>query len=430
MKEELRPNWKPPFFTIWTGQAFSLLGSSLVQFALIWWLTESTGSATVLATATLVGLLPSIFVGPIAGALVDRGNRRVLMIVADAVIALATLGLALVFMAGEMNVWHVYAIMFIRAVAGGFHWPAMQASTSLMVPEKQLTRVAGLNQTLHGIMGILGPPLGALLLSIMPLQSILAIDVGTALIAIVSLFLIHIPQPPREPAKSGDEEKKASVWQDVREGLRYVRDWPGLLAILVLGTLGNLLFNPAFSLLPLLVTGHFGGQALHLAWAEMSAGIGVVLGGLILSAWGGFRRRILTTMMGFVGIGAGLLIAGLVPAQAFWLALGGMFIVGMAISMTDGPLLAVIQAVVSPEMQGRVFTLLVSAAKATSPLSLVIAGPVADRFGVRVWYIIAGIGSMLMGIVAFFVPAIVHLEDDRRAEVVVDAGPEASEVAS
>jgi len=253
--------------------------------------------------------------------------------------------------------------------------------------------------------------------------------VGTALIAIASLFFIHIPQPQREPAKSGEEGKKASVWQGVREGFRYVRDWPGLLAILVLGTLGNLLFNPAFSLLPLLVTGHFGGQAIHLAWADMAAGIGVVLGGLILSAWGGFRRRILTTMMGFVGIGVGLLIAGFAPAQAFWLALGGVFVVGMAISMVDGPLLAVIQAVVSPEMQGRVFTLLSSAAKATSPLSLLIAGPVADRFGVRVWYTIAGVGSILMGVVAFFVPAILHLEDDRRAEAVVDADPEASEAA-
>ena len=206
--------------------------------------------------------------------------------------------------------------------------------------------------------------------------------------------------------------------------------WPGLLAILLLGTLGNLLFNPAFSLLPLLVTGHFGGQALHLAWAEASAGIGVVLGGLILSAWGGFRRRILTTLMGFVGIGGGLLVAGLAPAHAFWLALGGMCVIGMATSMTDGPLFAVIQAVVSPEMQGRVFTLLVSAAKATSPLSLVIAGPVADRFGVRVWYIIAGVGSILMGVVAFFVPAIVHLEDGRCAKVIADGGLEASGVAS
>lgn len=203
------------------------------------------------------------------------------------------------------------------------------------------------------------------------------------------------------------------MWQDVREGLRYVCAWPGLLAILTLGTLGNLLFNPAFSLLPLLITDHFGGQALHLAWAEASAGIGIVLGGLILSVWGGFRRRILTTLMGFIGISGGLLIAGLAPANAFWLAIGGLFVVGMAISMTDGPLMAVIQAKVAPEMQGRVFTLLVSAAKATSPLSLLIAGPVADRYGVRVWYLVAGVGCMLMGVGAFFVPAIVHLEDER-----------------
>ncbi len=406
-------NWKPPFFTIWSGQAFSLLGSELVQFALVWWLTESTGSATVLAMATLVGLLPGIFVGPFAGALVDRWNRQVLMVVADAVIALATLCLVLIVMAGGMHVWHVYAILFIRALAGGFHWPAMQASTSLMVPEEHLSRVGGLNQALRGFMNILSPPLGALLLGILPLQSILVIDVGTALIAIAPLFFIHVPQPARGSAKVGSSETTASVWSDMRDGLRYVWAWPGLLALITLGALGNLLFNPAFSLLPLLVTEHFGGHALHLAWAEASAGIGVVLGGLTLSAWGGFRRRVLTTLMGFVGIGGGLLLAGLTPAYAFWLALGALFLVGMSISMVDGPLMAVLQAQVSPEMQGRVFTLMVSAVKASSPLSLMVAGPVADRYGLQVWFLLSGAACVLMGAGAFFVPAIVHLEDGR-----------------
>jgi DHA3 family macrolide efflux protein-like MFS transporter len=414
------PRWQVPFFTIWTGQAISLLGSMLVQFALVWRLTETTGSATVLATATLVGLLPGIVLGPFVGALVDRWNRRVVMLVADSVIALATIGLIYLSAVGAVQVWHIYVIMFIRALGGGFHWPAMQASTSLMVPEKHLSRVAGLNQTLHGIMNILSPPLGALLLGVLPLQGILAIDVATAAFAVVPLFFIAIPQPQHRPATHSADESKPSVWADVRAGLRYVWNWPGLLAVLVMGTLGNLLFNPAFSLVPLLVTDHFGGQALELGWLEAAGGIGIVLGGLILSAWGGFRRRILTSLMGFVGIGLGILGMGMAPVSAYWLALGAIFVVGMSVSMTDGPLLAVVQAKVAPEMQGRVLTLIVSAAKVMSPLSLAIAGPVADLMGVRVWYIVGGVASTLMGVGAFFVPAIVHLEDNHKGHTLVE----------
>lgn len=137
--------WMAPFFTVWVGGAFSLLGSQLVQFALIWWLTESTGSATVLATASLVGLLPQVLLGPLVGALVDRWSRRWVMIVADSATALATIGLALLFWNGSIQIWHVYLLMFIRSIGGGFHWSAMQASTSLMVPKEHLSRIQGLN---------------------------------------------------------------------------------------------------------------------------------------------------------------------------------------------------------------------------------------------------------------------------------------------
>jgi DHA3 family macrolide efflux protein-like MFS transporter len=176
--------WAFPFFTIWTGQAISLLGSQLVQFALIWWLTKTTGSGTVLALASLVGLVPQILLGPLIGTLVDRWNRRVVMIVADSIIALATAGLALLFWNGNIQIWHVYALMFIRSLAGGFHFTSMQASTSLMVPKEHLSRVQGLNQMLNGGMNIISAPLGALLLEILSIQGILSIDVLSALFAI------------------------------------------------------------------------------------------------------------------------------------------------------------------------------------------------------------------------------------------------------
>jgi hypothetical protein len=184
-----------PFFIIWTGQAFSLLGSELVQFALVWYLTTSTGSATVLTFASLVAMLPKIFLGPVVGALVDRWNRRVVMIAADSLIALVTAGLAALFALNLVQVWHIYVLLFVRALGGTFHYPAMTASTTLMVPEKHLSRIQGLNSALSGLMGILAPALGALSLNLLPMMGILAIDVGTALLAILPLCFVFIPQP-------------------------------------------------------------------------------------------------------------------------------------------------------------------------------------------------------------------------------------------
>lgn len=414
IQSEARSNksWAAPFFTIWTGQAFSLLGSQLVQFALIWWLTKATGSATVLATASLVGLLPQVVLGPFIGALVDRWNRRVIMILADSTIALATLGLALLFWSGRVEFWHVYVLMFIRSLAGGFHWPAMQASTTLMVPGEHLARIQGLNQTLQGGMNILSAPLGAVLLDVLTVQGILMIDIGTAMMAILPLFFIPVPQPPRSEAALQAGEK-SSVWQDFRLGLRYVISWPGLVIIGGMAALINFLLNPAGALTPILVTKHFDGGAMQLAGLESTLGIGVVAGGIVLGVWGGFRRRILTSMLGLLGVGLGSLLIGFVPATAYSLALAAFFILGFSLPITNGPLLAAVQAVVAPDMQGRVFTLISSASAAMSPLGLIIAGPVADRFGVQTWYILGGIVTIAMGVVGYFIPAVMRLEEGR-----------------
>jgi DHA3 family macrolide efflux protein-like MFS transporter len=413
-KGQTRAQSLTPFFIIWTGQAFSLLGSGLVQFALVWWLTETTGSATILAVATLVALLPQIFLGPVAGALVDRWNRRTVMMVADGVIALATVVLAALYALDFVQVWHIYLLMFIRSMGGAFHWPAMQASTSLMVSEQHLSRIAGLNQTLFGVVNIVSPPLGALLLEILPLQGILAIDVVTAMLAIAPLFFVHIPQPER---KETPDAPKPSVLADMREGLRFVWGWPGIMLILVIATLINLLVNPAFSLLPILVTDHFGGEALQLAWLNSAWGIGMVLGGITLSVWGGFKRRIVTAMLAVTLMGVGIIVIGLTPATAFMLALGSLFFSGFMNPIVNGSLFAFLQANIPPEMQGRVFTLVLSGSAAMSPLGLAVAGPVADALGVQVWFVIGGIATVVMGVGSFFVPAIMNIEDKGRSLV-------------
>ncbi|MFH1086712.1 MAG: MFS transporter, partial [Chloroflexota bacterium] len=272
--------WRKRFYTIWVGQQTSQLGSAVAQFAIVWWLTARTGSATVLATATLVARLPTIVLGPFVGALVDRWNRKRVMILADGLVALASGWLALLFLRGGARVGHVYLVMFVRAVGMGFHSPAAQASVALMVPEERLPRIAGLNQALSGAALIIAPPLGALCLALMPLQGVMAIDVATALTAIIPLSLTRVPQPPASLAPV-----RPTLWQDVRAGLRYVRAWPELLLICGAATLVDFFIGPALALAPILVKVEWGGGAVQLGWINSAWGLGLVAVGLLLGAW-------------------------------------------------------------------------------------------------------------------------------------------------
>ncbi|MCD4685449.1 MAG: MFS transporter, partial [Anaerolineae bacterium] len=300
-------HWKTPFFTIWGGQALSLIGSSIAMFALIWWITDETGSATVLAIASLFSMMPSIVLGPFAGVFVDRWNRRTIMIVADSVIALASLVLVYLFWADTVQIWHIYTVMFIRSLGGMFHWPAMQSSTTLMVPDEHLARVSGINQAMMGLLSIVGPALGALLLAVVDVHQIMLIDVATAAFAVAPLFFIAIPQPERKPngadADAQEPAAKSSMWSEMREGLVYLLNWRGLMVLTVMALVVKVALTPAFALLPILVTQHFNGSAGALATGQGLFGVGVIVGGVLLGVWGGFKRNILTMMLGVGLIG-------------------------------------------------------------------------------------------------------------------------------
>ena len=418
MMMEKTSGWKARFFTIWAGQQLSFIGSRAAQFALVWWLTTTTGSATVLATATMVALLPQIVLGPFIGALIDRWNRRVVMLFADSFIALVSLWLAYLFWSGAMEVWHIYVVMLARAFGEAFHWPAMAASTTLMVPKEHYTRVAGLNQSMHGVLTIVGPPLGALLMALLPLHGVMLVDVGTALFAVLPLLFLFVPQPEKAHV---DALKQVSVFASMRDGLRYVLHWPGMLALLAGVLVIKVALQPAFSLIPLLVYKHFGGTAADLSLIQAIAGVGILGGGLVLSAWGGFKKKVHTVLMGLVGIGVAAVLLGLTPAHVFWMALVAAFFLGAMISMTDGPFSAIFQAAVPAQMQGRVFGLLGSLFSLSTPVGLAIAGPVSDLLGVRFWFQLGGLLCVAVGVISFFIPAVLRLEDH---ESVLDAKPQ------
>jgi DHA3 family macrolide efflux protein-like MFS transporter len=406
-------NWKARFFTIWGGQAISLFGSRLVQFALIWWLTAETGSATVLAIASLIGLLPTVLLGPFAGALVDRWKRRQVILIVDTAIALATLLLAYLFAIDAVGVTTVYVLLLVRGIGESFHWPSMSAATSLMVPDDQLTRVQGLNQMLQGGLNIVAAPLGALLLGILPMQAIMLIDVVTAAFAILPLLVIGIPEVAHHEETS-PSESPPTFWEDFRSGLQYVRSWPGLMMLMLLAMVINFLLSPAGALMPILVADYFKGGPLQLGWIEAAFGIGMIAGGLALGAWGGFKKRILTSMLGLLGLGIGFSLIGFVPSNLFWLGVVSAFFAASMVPMVNGPVHAILQSAVEPEMQGRVFTLVGSLGSAMAPLGLIVAGPVADAIGVQSWYVIGGLACILMAVVGYSIPAVMNIEENHR----------------
>lgn len=403
-------NWAVRYFTLWTGQALSLLGSQLVQFAIIWYLTQETNSATTLAIASMMGLLPQVLLSPFIGTWVDRGNRRLILIAADSTVALASVALAILFALGLVQVWHIYLVLFIRAVAGGFHQSAWGASAVLLVPKDQLARVQGFNQALYGGLNIISAPLGAFLLGILPMQGILAIDVSTAVLAVSIVFFTQIPQPEKSSATP------STFWQDFAAGFRYIIAWRGLVILLGLVMVINFFYSAAEPLTPLLITNHFGGDASKLGiWLSLFS-VGTLLGGLVLGVWGGFKRKVVTAQTGLILMGLSTAVVGLVSSEMFWVGMIANSLVGLLLPIINGSYGATLQAVIVPEMQGRVFAFIMSAAMLVSPIALIIAGPFADRFGIQLWFLIAGISCAVMGLFGFFIPDVMGIENKAKEE--------------
>jgi DHA3 family macrolide efflux protein-like MFS transporter len=399
--------WFPTFAAIWGAEALSLFGTQLVQFALVWSIARTTNSATILAGATLVALLPQIVIAPLAGALVDRWDRRWVMIFSNAGIALSTIALIMVFVFGKVEIWHIYVTMLLRSTAGAFRWPAMQASTAMMVPERHLARVAGLNNGLFGLASIVSPSLGALLVEVgLPMYALLTVDVAAACLAILPLALVRIPLPERPDRAAA----RTSILSDLREGFRFVTGWRTLFAIVAAAALITLLSQPALSLLPLLVKNRFGGGAIEFGGMQSAFGLGMGAGATLLGIWGGFKKRMLTALFALLLQGVGFAIIGLVPSSGFVIAVGAMALVGLMNPICTGSLFAIVQSTVPHAIQGRVMSLLISLSTAAAPIGLAAAGPIADRYGIGIWFLVAGIAMVAVATLAIVTPAIREVE--------------------
>ena len=399
------------FFVLWSSQAFSLFGSSVVGFALAWYLARETGSATVLATAVLVGIIPGIVLGPFIGPFIDRWNRKKIMIYGDLVTALFTLVLVVLFYTNTIQIWHIYVVMAARGISGSFQRPALDASIPMIAPEKHLARANGLNMTLYGGINIVGPPVGAFLIETLEMQWVFSVDIITAVLAIACLLPLGIPQPSRTTLSV-----KPNVFGDMVQGFRYIVAWRGLLLLLLLISVMSFFAAPGSSLMPIFVTNHLGGDVFKLGWLQTARGVGVVFGGLILGIWGGLKRRIVTSLT-FIAIQAiAIAVFSFTTENLFTLGITMVFIAGLSGSFINGPIMAIFHSVVARDVQGRFFALMGSITGAMMPLGLAVGGPVADAIGVRAVFFITAAAIFTLTVAGFFSRDIMNIENKRVEE--------------
>ena len=384
-------NWKFKFYTIWAGQAVSLITSAILQMAIIFYLTEKTGSAMVLSMASLLGFLPYAVFGPAIGVLVDRHDRKKIMIGADLIIAVAGAVLAIVALFTELSVWMVMVVLFIRSIGTAFHSPALNAVTPLLVPEEQLTKCAGYSQSLQSISYIISPAAAALLYSVWKLNAIIAIDILGAMIASITVAIVSIP-------KLGDQVQslKPNFLREMKEGIVALRQNKGLFALLLLGTLYTFVYMPINALFPLISMEYFNGTPVHISITEIAFASGMLVGGLLLGRLGNFEKRVLLITGSFFIMGASLAVSGLLPPSGFVIFVACCAVMGLSVPFYSGVQTALFQEKIKPEYLGRVFSLTGSIMSFAMPIGLILSGFFADRIGVNHWFLLSGI--LIIGI--------------------------------
>lgn len=396
-------SWKRTFFTIQSGQAISLITSSALQMALIFYLTEKTNSSMTLALATLVGFLPQGVLGLFIGGWIDRHSRKRIMIGADLFIAAVSALLAVISAFLDPPVWVVLAILFLRSIGSAFHTPSINAVTPLIVPTDKLAKCTGYIQSLQSVSSIVSPALGALLYAQCTLTEIIALDVVGAVIASIAVMLVKIPN-----IDVANIPQSEGVLAGAKEAYRILAQQKGLLTLLWMGALYMFAYMPINALFPLISMNHFGGTTWHVAMSESVFAAGMLLGGIVLGVWGAFQRKTTTVLLSIAVMGIALLIAGVLPASGFI-----AFVVCCAIMGFSAPFYgvqtAIYQEMVRPEYLGRVFSLSLSTMSLAMPLGLIAAGCFADMTGVETWFAISGIFIAGIAVVGAVLPSIKEL---------------------
>jgi len=429
--QKTRPTGMFGFTIIWIGQVISLLGTAMTGFALTIWAWQITQQATALALVGFFTFAPTLLVTPFAGALVDRWNRKFVMMLSDLAAILSTVVVLLLFWTCNLQIWHLYVTGAFSGAFGAFQFPAYSAAVTTMVPKKQYGRASGMLSTAQFASNIFAPALAAIFLSIIGIAGILAIDVFTFFVAIGALLLVHVPQPA---VTQEGQKSRGSLWRESVYGFRYIYERKSLLALLLIFFCVNLLAPFAFTLLAPMILARSGNDAIALGMVQSAIGIGGLLGGIVLSIWGGPKRRVHGILIGLILVTMGVLFIGLGQSPIVW-ALAAFFTI-FFVPIINGSSQAIWQSKVAPDVQGRVFAARGMIAQIGAPVAMLLTGPLADRVfepammpggswapligwlvgtgpgaGMSLMFIIAGALGMLVGFGGYAFPAVRNVED-------------------
>ncbi|GCF93283.1 MFS transporter [Enterococcus florum] len=396
-----KQQWRKKYLTILSGQTVSLIGSSAVQFSLIWWLTSESKSAIMLSIAGLFSFLPQMFLGPFVGVWLDRLNRKWVVIAADLFMGIVALVLSLWFLWGSPSFMIVILALFLRALANVFHTPSIQAIVPLLVPEEELVKANSWNQFLQSGAFMLGPVLGAAMFAAMPLWVILLSDLVGALAASFTLWIVAVPVIERT------KESMSHYVTELKEGFAvFWQDRP-MFVVLCSSFFIMIFYLPLGSLFPLMTNVHFERSAWFAGVVELSYAAGMMVSAFLIGMKKHWRNKLLAAQISCIGLGITFVLSGLTPTSlaGYWVFVLMCFFMGGIGNLYNIPFTAYLQETVAPEKLGRVFSLLSSVLSAAMPVGLILAGPISEKIGIAAWFAASGGFTLLfagMGLAVFF----------------------------
>jgi len=382
---ERKDNWKKNTILFLTSQTISMTGSMLVQYAITWYITLETQSGLMMTISIICGFLPMFFISPFAGVWADRYSRKKLIILSDSLIAIATLILAILFIMGFEAIWLLFVASAIRSLGTGIQVPSVGAFLPQIVPQDKLTRVNGINSSIQAFVTLLSPMASGALMSFASIDIIFFIDVITAAIAIfILLVFLDVPLHAKAIAK-----EKGSYLEDIRKGIEYINNNSFIKAIFIFCAIYFVLISPLAFLTPLQVARSFGSDVWRLTAMEMAFSIGMMIGGILIAYWGGFKNRLHTMAMASGVISICTLALGMI--RVFWIYSLLMGIIGLAMPFFNTPFTVVLQEKVHGNYLGRVFGVLNMISSSVMPLAMVLFGPLADIVKIEWLLIVTGL---------------------------------------
>lgn len=378
-------NWRWKTILFLSSQTISLFGSSLVQYAIMWHITLNTKSGIMMTISIICGFLPMFFLSPFAGVWADRYNRKILIMLADSFIALATLLVAVLFFMGYDSVWLLFTVSAVRAVGSGLQNPAVGAMVPQIVPQDRLVRVNAINSSVQSFVTLVSPAVSGALLTFATIEYIFFIDVITAAIAVFILaFFLRIP-----PHAKAAEKQSVSYFHDLLEGWRYITGHKFILFSCLFNIAYFILIAPAAFLTPLQVAISFGDDVWRLSAIEMAFSLGMMAGGAIIAAWGGFKNKLHTMVLANLMIGFGTFALGVIHIFAIYLAL--MTLIGISMPIFNTPFTSLIQQKVAEDYLGRVFGVFGMLVSVMMPLGMLIFGPLAEFVRIELMLVATGL---------------------------------------